>query len=59
MLRLKQRMKAINDFEELLQNNDTTVLKFYLHISHDEQKQRLEERIKDPAKQWKYNANDL
>ena len=55
----KQRMKAINDFEELLQNNSTTVLKFYLHISHEEQKQRLEERIKDPAKQWKYNANDF
>jgi PPK2 family polyphosphate:nucleotide phosphotransferase len=55
----KKRMKAINDFEELLQNNNTTILKFYLHISHDEQKERLEERLKDPAKQWKYNANDF
>src|SRR5690606_25073533 len=40
----RKRMKAINDFEELLQENNTSVLKFYLHISHQEQKERLEER---------------
>jgi PPK2 family polyphosphate:nucleotide phosphotransferase len=55
-----KRMKAINDFEHLLQeHNDTTILKFYLHISKEEQQIRLEERIQDPAKQWKYNENDF
>jgi PPK2 family polyphosphate:nucleotide phosphotransferase len=56
----RQRMKAINDFEELLtRHNQTHVLKFYLHISPEEQKLRLQERIHDPRKQWKYNANDF
>jgi PPK2 family polyphosphate:nucleotide phosphotransferase len=55
-----KRMKAINDFEELLQeHNDTHILKFYLHISKEEQHARLNERIKDPNKQWKYNADDF
>ncbi|MBC8035171.1 MAG: polyphosphate kinase [Chitinophagaceae bacterium] len=55
-----KRMRAINDFERLLeQHNDTHVLKFYLHISQKEQHQRLSERLEDPAKQWKYNANDF
>ena len=55
-----KRMKAINDFEDLLQHhNNTTILKFYLHISLEEQKERLDERIHNPAKQWKYNENDL
>jgi polyphosphate kinase 2 (PPK2 family) len=52
-------MKAINDFEELLQQqNNTHILKFYLHISPEEQKGRLEERLKDPTKMWKYNEKD-
>jgi PPK2 family polyphosphate:nucleotide phosphotransferase len=56
----RQRMDAINDFERLLtEHNDTHILKFYLHISPEEQRTRLEERIKNPAKQWKYNENDL
>jgi len=56
----KKRMKAINDFEELLQeHNDTTILKFYLHVSHEEQLQRLNERIRNPRKQWKYNERDF
>ncbi len=56
----KDRMKAINDFEQLLkEHNNTHILKFYLHISPEEQKQRLEERIHDPAKQWKYNVKDF
>jgi PPK2 family polyphosphate:nucleotide phosphotransferase len=55
-----KRMKAINDFEKLLtENNSTEVMKFYLHISPEEQRSRLDERIKNPAKQWKYNANDF
>jgi len=56
----KKRMKAINDFEQLLEeHNNTHILKFYLHISPEEQHERLSERMKDPAKMWKYNANDL
>lgn len=55
-----RRMKAIDDFEELLaKHNNTTILKFYLHISVKEQKERLEERIQRPEKQWKYNENDF
>lgn len=56
----KKRMKAINDWEELLtQHNNTTILKFYLHVSPEEQQVRLKERMKDPAKMWKYNENDF
>src|ERR1700760_1997905 len=56
----RRRMKAINDFERLLtDHNDTHILKFYLHISPEEQKVRLEERIKNPSKQWKYNEDDF
>jgi PPK2 family polyphosphate:nucleotide phosphotransferase len=56
----KKRIKAINDFEELLQeHNNTHILKFYLHISPEEQRQRLEERIRDKTKQWKYNEKDF
>jgi len=55
-----KRMKAINNFEKLLvEHNNTVILKFYLHISPDEQQERLQERMKDPAKQWKYNENDF
>ena len=55
-----KRMKAINDFEELLQeHNNTRILKFYLHISWEEQEERLKERLKKPAKMWKYNENDI
>jgi len=56
----KKRMRAINDFEWLLQNhNNTHILKFYLHISREEQQSRLEERTHDPAKMWKYNDQDF
>lgn len=55
-----KRMKAINDFEELLSvHNKTVILKFYLHVSREEQQERLKERIHDPSKQWKYNARDF
>ena len=55
-----KRMKAINDFEALLtQHNNTHILKFYLHISPEEQHERLSERMKDPAKMWKYNEKDF
>lgn len=56
----RKRMKAINHFEELLQqHNNTSILKFYLHVSAEEQKERLEERMSDPRKQWKYNEKDF
>jgi PPK2 family polyphosphate:nucleotide phosphotransferase len=56
----EKRMNAINDFEKLLQqHNSTQILKFYLHISPEEQQERLQERIKDPRKQYKYNENDF
>jgi len=56
----KKRMKAINEFENLLvEHNNTTILKFFLHVSHDEQLKRLNERIKDRQKQWKYNKEDF
>ncbi len=56
----KKRMEAINHFENLIRiHNNTHLLKFYLHISREEQLERLNERIHDPAKQWKYNENDF
>ncbi len=54
-----QRFGQIADFERLLQQNGTTVLKFFLHISKDEQRKRLEARIRDPEKRWKFNPNDV
>ena len=52
-------MKAINDFERLLeQQNNTHILKLYLHISPEEQAKRLAERLEDPTKMWKYNPKD-
>lgn len=56
----RKRMAAINDFEQLLQDhNNTHILKFYLHVSPEEQHERLSERLKDPAKMWKYNEKDF
>lgn len=54
-----RRYRQINDFERLLVETGTTVLKFYLHISKDEQKKRLEERRDNPDKQWKFRPEDL
>lgn len=54
-----QRFNAINAFEKLLINdNNTTILKFYMHLSQDRQKEKLQERIDNPRKQWKHNPND-
>lgn len=56
----RKRMDAINDFERLLQEHGrTTILKFYLHVSKDEQQTRLHERLEDVTKQWKYNEKDF
>jgi PPK2 family polyphosphate:nucleotide phosphotransferase len=55
----KRRYEQINAFEQLLCENGTVILKFYLHMSKDEQKRRLEERLADPDKQWKFRLGDL
>ena len=55
----RKRLQSINAFEELLEyDNNTVVLKFYLHISRDKQKEELQERIDEPEKQWKHNPKD-
>jgi PPK2 family polyphosphate:nucleotide phosphotransferase len=55
----QMRFDAINQFEEMLMlHNNTKILKFYLHISQEEQQERLKERIENPTKNWKYNPND-
>lgn len=57
--RVAQRVDAINSFERLLiEDNNTTILKFYMHISKDRQKEKLQERIDNPAKNWKHNDGD-
>jgi PPK2 family polyphosphate:nucleotide phosphotransferase len=53
------RYDTINNFERLLSENGTRILKFYLHISKDEQKERLQARLDDPDKIWKFNSGDL
>lgn len=55
----KRRYRHIREFERMLTENGTVLLKFFLHISRDEQKQRLEERLADPEKHWKVDLNDL
>ncbi len=54
-----RRYRQINDFEHHLGENGTVVLKFFLHISKDEQRDRLRDRIEDPTKHWKFNPGDL
>jgi PPK2 family polyphosphate:nucleotide phosphotransferase len=55
----RERYEQINNFEKLLADNGVTILKFFLHISKDEQKQRLQERLDDKSKNWKFNPGDL
>lgn len=55
----KGRYAQINDFERILAENGTTILKFYLHIDKDEQKERLQARLDDPTKHWKFRIADL
>ena len=55
----RQRYEEINGFERHLAENDVTLLKFYLHISKEEQKDRLQARLDDPTKRWKFNPSDL
>lgn len=55
----KRRYKEIRTFEKTLDNNGTVVLKFFLHISYREQRDRLLSRLRAPEKYWKFNAGDL
>ncbi|MEW6118707.1 MAG: polyphosphate kinase 2 family protein [Pseudomonadota bacterium] len=55
----RRRYRQINDFERMLAETGTTILKFYLHISKDEQRRRLEARRDTPDKQWKFQPGDL
>ncbi len=55
----KQRYDHINRFERLLVDSGTRILKFYLHISKDEQKERFQERLDNPEKHWKFAKGDL
>jgi PPK2 family polyphosphate:nucleotide phosphotransferase len=54
-----QRYKHINAFEKCLSDSNTKIIKFYLNISKEEQRKRLEERMTDPSKQWKVSERDL
>jgi PPK2 family polyphosphate:nucleotide phosphotransferase len=55
----KKRYRHIIDFEKMLVDEGTTILKFFLHISPEEQKERLESRLSQPEKHWKMNPDDL
>jgi len=55
----QQRLAHINDFERMLSETGTIVLKFLLHIGFDEQRERLQERLDDPAKHWKFSIGDI
>lgn len=54
-----KRFDQINEFERNLAENGTTILKFYLHIDLEEQKERLQARLDDPTKRWKFRLGDL
>ncbi|MGJ8651126.1 MAG: PPK2 family polyphosphate kinase [Opitutaceae bacterium] len=55
----KKRYRHINDFEQLLVDENTVIVKFFLHIDQDTQKQRLQERLDTPAKNWKFDPSDI
>jgi polyphosphate kinase 2 (PPK2 family) len=55
----KARYDQINQFEKILVKNNIVVLKFFLHISKTEQKQRLEDRLQDPTRYWKFSLQDV
>lgn len=56
---IKQRIQAINCFETLLIQNHTIVIKYFLHVSEDEQRERIQKRITEPTKRWKYEESDI
>lgn len=57
--RWEKRFRHIVEFERLLADEGTTILKFFLHISKDEQRKRLQDRIDIPEKRWKFSLGDL
>lgn len=56
---LRMRFRQINDWERMLTENGTQLLKIFLHVSRDEQKRRLAERLDDPDQQWEFDESDL
>ncbi|WP_221091501.1 polyphosphate kinase 2 family protein [Deinococcus aquaedulcis] len=56
---IQRRLEHIRAFEALLADHGTRILKFYLHISPEQQRSRLQERLNDPTKHWKFNPSDL
>ena len=57
--RWKRRYDQINAFEQLLVDEGTTIVKLFLHISRDEQRDRLQSRVDEPEKRWKFKRDDL
>ena len=57
--RWQNRYELINDFEKLLTETETTIVKCFLHISKETQRERLQARLDDPTKHWKFNMGDL
>jgi PPK2 family polyphosphate:nucleotide phosphotransferase len=55
----QRRYEHINAFEKMLADEGVTILKFYLHISKEEQRERFQDRLDEPDKRWKFNPNDL
>ena len=55
----RKRFRHINDFEQMLVDESTIILKFFLHIDRDTQKQRLQDRLDTPEKNWKFDTSDL
>src|SRR5581483_11035383 len=55
----KRRHQHIRGFEQMLADEGTAVVKVFLHVSRDEQRRRLQERLEDPEKRWKFNPGDL
>ena len=55
----KKRYEAINQFEEILSESGVVILKFFLHISKEEQAERLRDRLQDPHDHWKFKVGDL
>ena len=54
-----RRTHHVREFERLLHDEGTTVVKVFMHISKDEQRERLQKRLEDPEKRWKFNVDDL
>jgi polyphosphate kinase 2 (PPK2 family) len=55
----RKRYAQINAFEQMLAEEGTTILKFFLYISKEEQKERLQDRLDEPDKRWKFSLGDL